>query len=357
MRKKASYIFSADIIRVLAVFGVLFIHIVNGINGNPEFFGEISWWFGIVIDAISRISIPLFILLSGYFLLNKDESFTRSLKRTITRILIPLLFWFLFYTWWNSRPLSLASLDSSLVANLFSVNVYHLYFLIIMLGLYIAAPLIRSYLHATAKPEHKKLMVLLITVGILEVIGQYVLQRCSMDNIFTYWIPYIGLFVAGFVLGNEAQSIKSTKPLLIIYALGLIATISFSYWHYFSLLHGVSFFDSAGCITYYSDYYMSIPVLLMALPAFMLLLHFKYHFLNTKYIAAAIRSLAKASFGIYLIHLFILYVLNHYKLFDHISPIWLSILIKWLTILLLSYLFTVIFMRIPVVNRVFGAKD
>ncbi|MBA3723801.1 MAG: acyltransferase family protein [Candidatus Levybacteria bacterium] len=357
MNKKASYIFSADVIRVIAIFGVLSIHIVDAINRRPDFFGDISWWAGITIDALSRISIPLFILLSGYFLLHKDESLTRSLKRTATRIFIPLLFWFLFYTWWYSRPLSLPNFDSSLVANLFSVNVYHLYFLIIMLGLYVTAPLLRTYLRATQRTDHKKLMILLLAVGILEVIGQYVLQRCSMDNIFTYWIPYSGLFVAGFVLGNEAQSIKNTKPLLIMYALGLIATIGFSYLHYLSLLNGINFLGSDGCIAYYSDYYMSIPVFLMSLPAFMLLLHFKYHFLQKKYVAATIRSLSKASFGIYLSHLFILQILDHYNLFDPISPTWIYIIIKWLTILLLSYLFTVIVMKLPFVNRILGVSE
>ncbi len=356
MNKKTSYNFSADIIRVLAIFGVLFIHIVHPLNGRPDLFSEIVWWFGIIIDALSRIAIPLFVLLSGYFLLNKDESFSQSLKRTATRIFIPLLFWFLFYTWWYSRPLSLPSFDSSLLANIFTVNVFHLYFLIIMLGLYIAAPLFRTYLRTKAQSEHKKLMILLLAVGILEVIGQYVLQRCAMDNIFTYWIPYSGLFVAGFVLGNKAQSIKATKPLLLLYTFGLIATIAFSYFHYLSLFNGGNFLGSAGCIAYYSDYYMSIPVLLMSLPAFILLLRFKYHFLNKKHIAATVRSLSKASFGIYLSHLFILNIIEHY-LFDYLSPNLFYIIIKWLIILLLSYLFTVIFMRIPFINRVLGAKD
>ncbi len=356
MKKKSSYNFSADIIRVLAISGVLFIHIVHPVNNNPDLFGKIVWWIGIAIDALSRISIPLFVLLSGYFLLNKDESFAQSLKRTAIRIGIPLLFWLLFYTWWYSRPLTLPYFDSSLITNLFIVNVFHFYFLIIMLGLYTVAPLIRSYLRATTKIEHKKLMILLLSIGVVEVIGQYILQRCAMDNIFTYWIPYSGLFVAGFVLGNAAKSINATKPLLITYFVGLIATIIFSYLHYLWKIQDINFLGSEGCIAYYSDYYMSIPVLLMALPAFVLLLRSKYLFLNKKYFTTSIRSLSKAVFGIYLSHLFILNILNYY-LFSYLPLNLFFVIMKWIVILFLSYLFTFICMKIPFINRVFGARD
>lgn len=357
MNKKASYLFSADVIRVLAIFGVLFIHTLGAVNGRPDFFGGISWWIGIIIDAFSRISIPLFILLSGYFILNKEETFSQSLQRTVTRIFIPLLFWFLFYTWWGNGHPSFTNFNISLVSNLFTINVFHLYFLIIMLGLYITAPLIRAYLHKTSSADHKKLMYLLLIAGILEVIGQYALQRCSMDNIFTYWIPYSGLFVAGFVLGNGAKSIKKTTPLILLYALGLVTTISLSYFYFQARLQGSNFLESAGCISYYSDYYMSIPVLLMALPAFIILFRFDYHFLKVGILKTVIQSLAKASFGIYLSHLFILDILDtQYHLFDHIAPAWLYIVIKWVTILILSYLFTLIAMRIPFVNQVFGVK-
>src|SRR5438309_1203479 len=105
MKKISSYNIAADIVRVLSVVCVVIIHTANAIYARPDYFGGLSWWIALLLGAFSRIAIPLFVMLSGYLLLQKDETLEKSLIRATKRILIPLVFWTLFYLWWgNGNP-------------------------------------------------------------------------------------------------------------------------------------------------------------------------------------------------------------------------------------------------------------
>ena len=93
MKTIKSYNFALDAIRTAGIVGVVLIHTVNSVSERPDFFGGVSWWFAIILNSASRICIPLFIMLSGYLLLSKDEDYKTTLKRIVNRLLIPLVFW------------------------------------------------------------------------------------------------------------------------------------------------------------------------------------------------------------------------------------------------------------------------
>jgi len=96
MNKKPSYVIQADVIRVIAIVAVVIIHTANAVYTRLDFFGGFTWWIAIILDSLSRISIPLFIMLSGYLMLGKNETLEKTFKRINLKILIPLIFWILF---------------------------------------------------------------------------------------------------------------------------------------------------------------------------------------------------------------------------------------------------------------------
>lgn len=356
MNKKISYLLSADIVRVLAILGVVVIHTMNIVYARPDYLGGISWWIANIFDSLSRSSVPLFIILSGYLILNKDESFEKTLKRTFRRILIPLLAWTIIYYWWNSGTMSSNNINLSLVYKIFTVNVFHLYFLIIMIGLYTISPLLRSYLRNASIPSQNYTMILFLLIGIVETAFQYLYNQCGQGNFFTYWLPYTGLFIAGYVLGNKAKNIKRIKSLTGVYLGALGVTAAVNYYINYLILHNHNFLSSAGCIANYTNDYLSVNTIIMSLCAFILLMHFPYSFIKSLSLRKFIHSVAVTSFGIYLCHLIIVHILDYkFHFFDHITTLWLLILIKWIVVFVLSYVATAICIRIPVLRRIFGS--
>ena len=83
MVKSKDRFFNFDILKCIAISMVLFIHIVAS---ELYSYGEISrnrWMTAKSIDSFSRICVPLFVMVSGFFLLRKDEDVKVFLKRDL----------------------------------------------------------------------------------------------------------------------------------------------------------------------------------------------------------------------------------------------------------------------------------
>lgn len=226
-----------------------------------------------------------------------------------------------------------------------------------MIGLYIFSALVSAYLHKVNFKSQRNVMVFFLGLGALYAILQYLFKECSSETVLTMWIPYLGLFIAGFVLGKSEVDHKR-GILSLLFVTGLLATILLNFLHfYFLFTKNFNFFSSPGCISHYSDYYLSINVLLMAIPAFLLLLKFNYDSIKDTVIGKFIRSVSKALFGIFLIHILVIQILDsNLHLFDPIAPAWLYIFIKIGVVFSISYVLTLIILKIPILNRVIGAK-
>lgn len=360
MHNKQTHIFAVDVIRDIAIVGVVIIHTVNAVYTRADFFGGYTWWVSIILDSISRISIPLFIMLSGYLLLRKDETLEQSLKRIRSRILIPFLFWVPFYFWYGGGLPSITFIKIGILQNIFASNVFHLYFLVILIGLYFVAPMIRAYLRSVSFVSQDYFMKVLLIGGVIQVALEFIFQSCASENFFTRWIPYTGFFVAGYVLGNKTNMLKRHWLFGIIFlAFGI--TLILNYLHYFFARYKYDFLDASGCLSYYSDHYMSLNVVVMSLSIFVFLFHSSYEWIKRSSVATTvIVTIARASFGIYLVHPFINRFLEmQFRLAVDISPLPIAVIItlKFFLVFVLSYLLTLFCSQIPMVRRIFGVSN
>ena len=67
--KISPHFFFADVLRALAVFAVIILHIASD---YVEHYGEISnsdWWAANIYNGLVRFCVPMFVVLSGAFLL------------------------------------------------------------------------------------------------------------------------------------------------------------------------------------------------------------------------------------------------------------------------------------------------
>lgn len=352
MNKKSPYILAADVIRVIAISGVVMIHTANSIFTRPDFFGGLSWWLALSLNSFSRIAVPLFIILSGYLILQKSESFRSTIKRTMTRIGIPLVVWFIIYTIWNGGNPSLENINAvSVLTGLFTVNVYHLYFLAIMMGLYLVSPFLRSYLTHASPHSQKNLAYVTVGLGAIITLLQYALLQCNSWNIVSFWLPYAGLFISGYVIKNMPE-IKNKMTLGGIYLAGFITTTGLNYYHFYLLKNNLPVTCAAG----YLDNAFNIGVLAMTFSAFIFLINCKFDWIKGKP-QQLIHSVARASMGIYLIHLIFIHIFqNQIPLIGHYTPQWLFLFINWFVIIAISYIATLLIMRIPLLRKIIGEK-
>ena len=64
----------ADILRVSAIVGVVFLHVAAQIIYQFNTVGRGWWWTANVIDSCTRWAVPIFIMLSGMLLLDPSKA-------------------------------------------------------------------------------------------------------------------------------------------------------------------------------------------------------------------------------------------------------------------------------------------
>ena len=98
MNSNISKIEWLDTLRTLATLGVIIIHISSPLV-NMEYNKNMSfWWIGNVVDSAVRYAVPLFLMLSGATLLDKEFQLWDFYKRRFSRVLVPFLFWIIAYS-------------------------------------------------------------------------------------------------------------------------------------------------------------------------------------------------------------------------------------------------------------------
>src|SRR5665647_295484 len=155
--KISPHFFFADVLRALAVFAVIILHIASD---YVEHYGEISnsdWWAANIYNGLVRFCVPMFVVLSGAFLLRKDRIITTKelLLKRLPKLVIPLIAWSIIYILFKTidykEPLSSINIPDQLKTFYQEPVAYHLWFLYMMIGVYLAWPVINVYIKAATE--------------------------------------------------------------------------------------------------------------------------------------------------------------------------------------------------------------
>ena len=90
-----------DVLRVCAFLFVVLLHAITPTITNNDLLGTFAWTFSVAANALARMGVPLFLMLTGALLLGREEEAPGVLafyRRRLPRILVPLLVWNVFYT-------------------------------------------------------------------------------------------------------------------------------------------------------------------------------------------------------------------------------------------------------------------
>ncbi len=321
--------------------------------------GGISWWFALLINSISLISIPFFIALSGFLLLGKDETPKRTLERTFWRVFVPLIIWTKLYFIWNSSWHKMLFKEKE-IATFLSGGIFHLYFLLIILGLYLLLPIFRTFVRHAPKKDIIFVTSLMLMLGIVFAFVQYRFVRgVSMLNAFTYWVPYLGYFLAGYLLSGLKLSKKQNRILLATFTLGLASTVALTYLNFVWFLQNNQVWWSSG--TQYFGDFLSLNVIVMSLSLFTLIMQKGNWFegIKNKLLLQFIGLVSKTAFGIYLVHLMVIdfvEVKAGFAIVDAHSALWLYLITKYLAVFLASLVIISIWRKIPVLKIALGER-
>ena len=157
MTKLQSRNYGLDLLRVLACYMVLQVHagefyyIADG--GLVAAGGEPVWacW----LNSLCRTAVPLFVMLSGFFLLPVRERTRDFFARRFVRVVVPFLVWCVLYAIYQfltgRTDAAGALLGVCRIPVNFGVEIGHLWFVYMLLGLYLFAPVVSPWIETASR--------------------------------------------------------------------------------------------------------------------------------------------------------------------------------------------------------------
>ena len=351
MPAKSSRLVYADLLRVLAAFAVVVIHISTRWMPDTQV-GSISWAVLCAYDALTRWCVPLFVMLSGAFLLDPDKTVTlRDLFfKYILRVLAALLVWGSVYAVLDHGHTDFhftwPQIKAALGLVLRGDTHYHLWFLYMILGLYLVTPLLRAMIRGSQRGTlHWFFLLAFLFSSLIPVLRGFfpdlmspVLRWVNQFELHAV-LGYTGYYVAGYYLKHYTLKPPVRRA---VYALGILGAAG-TFWINHVLSVRQNFFHGDLFV------YHSPTVAMMAAAVFLL-----FRSLPWKPLTGWKRVFslsASISFGAFLCHDLFIKLLGYFGITSlSIHPI-LSVPILSAAVFLGSLLLSWAISKIPVVGR------
>ena len=195
-----------DIIRIFAFVFIVFLHTLN------RQFGVDVWMGGY---AIISIGVNLFIMISGYLLLDKTEEAIVFFKKRILNILPLFLVFNIIYIYFGKIPIIPVLKGKAISAS-------HFWYIYMILGLYLLTP----WLQKVLKYAEKETLFVVFLWFLCNILNPY-LRYFNLAEIPFSNFPltgFIGYYILGYFVKKYDNKVKRTSFILIIviYALGFL---------------------------------------------------------------------------------------------------------------------------------------
>jgi probable poly-beta-1,6-N-acetyl-D-glucosamine export protein len=288
-----------DLLRVIAILAVVAIHTttktIQAVSGDLHLVP-----YSLFFNQTVRFAVPLFFLISGFVLelsSPPDLNYWAYLKKRLSRILVPYLFWSFVY-YFFVYPGNISGFPHALLAGTAS---YQLYFIPTLLVFYLIFPLFHRYYRILANRW------VLLALGILQLFFLYHDYYLTSYPIFyplNIALLNFYVFILGIVASRHQSFLQKTlqkfRYLLSITTGFLIAYISYEGW--------TRYYATGNYLAFYSQWRPTVFFYTIFL--FLTL----YYFLGRlrRLPLALIKTLSSLSFFVFFIHVLVLEIIWRY---------------------------------------------
>lgn len=342
-------IHSFDFMRILAVCGVIMIHIsADFVKDSPV--GSMNFLYGNLFNSLSRFAVPIFLMISGSLMLNQDKDLsTNKILKSALNIFSLLVAWSLIYSIGYNIVKPIVFKDPISLSDFFDTlfnGHYHLWYLFALVGLYALSPILRFFIKRENATLIRNYLIFMVIVCFVvsftnEIVNIYTsTENIVSDYVSNFELNYIFEYLIYFILGWYLNNIElSKKARIAIYIGGIIGLVS-------TFVCAQIFFVPGADDTYfYSN--DSLNVFLYSVAVFV----FIHSFFKNRNLTASrfVQQLSKLTFGVYLIHCIFLFGFK--LLFKNIAFAPLAMCAIFVTTVLASFATVKIMSKIPVIKK------
>lgn len=326
-----------DTLKFLAITGVIFLHCFI-LKDTVEILN-----FNVVnLNQIGRFGVPLFLLISGALLLNREIELKSFFKKRFVRICYPLIFFIIL----------------AYVLKIYLHPLTAFWYCWMVIGTYLAIPLINIFVKYASEKEIEYALALFVMTAILYQIFNLLDITYSLD--LNFFITPISYLILGYYLSTKEFDKTPNQIILISLVMFIISTI-------LKIKFG-NVFDIYPKMNLASTLDLGILQIIQVSSVFLIVKNiYSEHVtgifsvikgvLETKIINGFILSVSRASYGMYLVHMLFLrqYIRPYFETLELSSTnMFIAFLVTFIGVFLVSWIITVILGKIPYVNKISG---
>lgn len=196
-----------DILRILSCLCVIYNH--TSVRGFLRYDLWTPGAFGWLISFFSAVfckTVPIFFMITGALLLGRDESLTKTFKRTI-KILIDLVLFSVLYYWVDNLLSQTAFSLKDTLYSLLTKSYPHLWYLYAYLALIVTLPVLRKMVVAMDEKTFKYLFVITFIFLCIIPAVEYFWNSSFYSWLKPSWITaYIFIYpVTGYLIEHRVN--------------------------------------------------------------------------------------------------------------------------------------------------------
>ena len=345
--------YALDVLRVLAICGVVAIHTIGLVVSNPELKGTVQWWVATAIDLGASWTVPLFVMISGVLVLHPRVHAAGPAafyRKRFVRILPALVVWNLVYLIVARVLMRGEDLTrNGVIRLLIDGKIFTgMYFLWLIAGLYLVAPVIVAFLTQGGDRRARILaavalsftLVSFAVTGVAALIG---VPRPIYLGALTHWWPYVGYFLAGWAL----RSVRLSRRGVLVASTLAVVLLAEGVWQWgvrpeYPVLQALMPIS-----------YLGTSIAVATICVFLVGLSLGERLRPGPRASRMLVRLSEASFGVFLVHLLILEALRTFVPAVYAADSLPVILGAYVVVLVSSFAVSVGASKIPYVRAIF----
>jgi surface polysaccharide O-acyltransferase-like enzyme len=216
----------------------------------------------------------------------------------------------------------------------------HLWFLYILIGIYLVVPILRIFVSAASCRDLTYFVVIwFLATPLLEVAHRLTGFPAALD------IPVVTGYVGYFMMGYLLADVQLGRRGRFLSGLGCVISIAVIFF-------GTNWLSvGSGPIDAYFYSYFSPPTVLASICGFFLLKDLGQ---NLGKAGALVRTISSTSFGIFLIHIFVIQLLRNgdfgFRLYSWMAPSVYMIPLTGLAVFFISFVIVFVLRKIPIIK-------
>lgn len=321
--------------RIFAAIGVVMIHV-----------SDISTFSGLFLNAAARFSVPVFVMISGYYMLaHKPDG--RRIAQKCGKLFGLMLFWSGIYYGYNLlNGIHTYTGVRSLLTWLLTMPV-HLWYIYAIITLYLFTPLFYVFVTAASRGEYLYALTLTFLLGSPIVIllrsGWVPLLAVILDKMkAAYLLGMVFLYLLGGYL--RKYDVDRAECRGAIYLLGVVGTAV--------SIAGTALLKDSGAPAELLLSFFAPNVMAEGVMVFLFCKRFfRRRPVRSEKVSGMVRVAAKGTLGIYLIHPLVMQLLQPIPMPDSTG---LTIILRTLLVFSVSAVLVTVLRQIPVLKRIAG---